>query len=1089
MLKHELIRASAGTGKTYQLTSRYLRLLRMGERPEEILAATFTRKAAGEIQNRILLRLAEGVTQPKKLAELRVALKDNTLTRAECLALLVDAAQNVHRLRVGTLDSFFIQLGQIFSLELGLPPGWNIAEEHVDRRLQDQAVEGLLAGERATDLLTLVHALTQGETTRSLDREVRDKVKSLYGVYRETDAKAWHRVPRGRPLGAGKLAAAIDLLRSVPLPENKHWTNSRAKDVGAAEQENWEAFISRGIAGKVAAGADLYYRKPIEPPVLAAYQPLVDHARAVLLNRLAVQTEATWRLLDKYHGYYERLKRQQRLLRFDDVTFQLATAENPMGAADAAFRLDAPMRHLLLDEFQDTSLLQWKVVQPYVHQITHGKKGQSFFCVGDAKQAIYGWRGGVAEVFDVAAREMAGGDELTLSDSWRSVPVILDVVNQIFTHLHEHPNLGDLTEAVTYWQTKFQPHRSAGPIEQCGGYACLQAARVARADERDDQKVITLRYAAEQVQRWQREAPGRQIGVLVRRNEAVRRLIYELRELEIEASEEGGSSLDDSAAVRIILSLVHLADHPADRIARFHLATSPLASWLNWFETHGTGAGERLAAEELAGPAGNAIVRRSGRAVRKKLMQGGYGPTLNEWAQQLALSCSPRELRRLEKLIGLAYQYDTHATSRPDDFLHYVETQKVHDPVAADVRVMTVHQAKGLEFDIVVLADLEVDLVGQRDNLVVGRPTPTEPIDHVCRRCNAQIRQLLPAPWQRRFQETDQQSVAESLCVLYVAVTRAAHVLQMIVEPSKDTEKSLHKKLSGLLRAALTDRQRLEPEQIAYEHGDRHWGKRPLPPFSQPGGSLPLPSYSKKEAEVVCPLKVRLAPATGSPGRGLERVSPSELEGTELEGTGGGKVVRWIGSRRSTDGGNASQARATALERGTLLHAWFEQIHWLEEGLPDEARLRQVAATVRGGRGGDEAWQPWVREFRQMCAHPRIAACLRRDAYEDAAALTSDTNLVVENERPFAIRDGDRLLTGNIDRLVTRYQAGQPIAAEILDYKTDAISTRAKLAEKIEFYKPQLESYRRAVCRMYRLPDRQVTAKLVFVATGDVETV
>jgi ATP-dependent exoDNAse (exonuclease V) beta subunit len=116
-----------------------------------------------------------------------------------------------------------------------------------------------------------------------------------------------------------------------------------------------------------------------------------------------------------------------------------------------------------------------------------------------------------------------------------------------------------------------------------------------------------------------------------------------------------------------------------------------------------------------------------------------------------------------------------------------------------------------------VLTDLEDKLVGQRDDLVVGRPSPTEPIDRVCRYCGQEVQQLLPASWRRLFREADDQDVAESLCVLYVAATRAIHALHIIVAPSAENEKSLHKTYGGLLRAALTDGNRLAPEQVAYQ--------------------------------------------------------------------------------------------------------------------------------------------------------------------------------------------------------------------------------------------------------------------------------
>ena len=79
---------------------------------------------------------------------------------------------------------------------------------------------------------------------------------------------------------------------------------------------------------------------------------------------------------------------------------------------EVLYRLDSHLSHMLLDEFQDTSLLQWQVLRPFAHRVVDGGQSQnaacSFFCVGDVKQAIYGWRGGVAEIFEAIDRELGG---------------------------------------------------------------------------------------------------------------------------------------------------------------------------------------------------------------------------------------------------------------------------------------------------------------------------------------------------------------------------------------------------------------------------------------------------------------------------------------------------------------------------------------------------------------------------------------------------------------------------------------------------------------------------------------------------------
>src|SRR5262245_45086819 len=113
-----VIRASAGSGKTHQLTNRYLALLAAGVEPDAILATTFTRKAAGEILNRVLERLAKAAGDGATAKTLAVQIRTPKLQRRDCVALLRLLLRNLHRVRIGTLDSFYIGLAGSFSLEL-----------------------------------------------------------------------------------------------------------------------------------------------------------------------------------------------------------------------------------------------------------------------------------------------------------------------------------------------------------------------------------------------------------------------------------------------------------------------------------------------------------------------------------------------------------------------------------------------------------------------------------------------------------------------------------------------------------------------------------------------------------------------------------------------------------------------------------------------------------------------------------------------------------------------------------------------------------------------------------------------------------
>jgi ATP-dependent exoDNAse (exonuclease V) beta subunit len=322
------------------------------------------------------------------------------------------------------------------------------------------------------------------------------------------------------------------------------------------------------------------------------------------------------------------------------------------------------------------------------------------------------------------------------------------------------------------------------------------------------------------------------------------------------------------------------------------------------------------------------------------------------------------------------------------------------------------------------------------------------------------VRRFLPPRLVALFGDDRRRTVAESLCVLYVAMTRAAHCLHMIVAPPKANEKNLPKTYAGLLRATLGNGL-ASTAGVVYERGDEHWFER-----------LERPAASAVPLAEEPPIAIRLAPPLPSRERGLERTSPSALEG-------GHKVS----AARLLEA--ASEA---AFEHGTLVHAWMEQLKWLDDGLPDDAALLAVAARAALSLAGDRSQlTSRLATFRQQLAAPQIAAALCRAAY-DKFASHGELQLEVHTERNFAVRIGDELLSGSIDRLVLVRCAGAVIAAEVLDYKTDTIAAGDKqaLADKVEFYRPQIEAYRQAVAKLFRLEPRAISARLVFLQTGKV---
>src|SRR5262249_10954561 len=159
---------------------------------------------------------------------------------------------------------------------------------------------------------------------------------------------------------------------------------------------------------------------------------------------------ATRDLLVRFAEHYQGLQLDERALRFSDITLRLADGTTRVELERLAFRLDGGVRHVLLDEFQDTSPAQWRGLRPLAETVTKRADG-SFFCVGDAKQAIYGWRGGVAEIFDSLDGQLKGLQSESLVESHRSAQPVIDAVNGVFQNLARHPNLENVGEPVRQW--------------------------------------------------------------------------------------------------------------------------------------------------------------------------------------------------------------------------------------------------------------------------------------------------------------------------------------------------------------------------------------------------------------------------------------------------------------------------------------------------------------------------------------------------------------------------------------------------------------------------------------------------------------
>lgn len=1065
-LPNQIIRASAGTGKTFALSNRYLKLLVSGVDCHSILATTFSRKGAGEILDRIIHRLSDAALNDDAAAELAGQL-ETELYREKAAKILQQLLGNLHRLEVSTLDSFFNRVAKAFSLEIGLPPTWEIVDEQKIAQLEDESIQAVLQDET---VLSLLHMLSKGEASRRVASMIRDTVRNVYLIYRESGPEAWDKLdPQGRPFNDDELLSLTQEMQAI-VPKTKQLAKHWLALLETIDDSNWNAFVKLKSFQNFLAGNLKYGRTKLTPDILGVFNRLLPHCQAIISQQLIHANQSTRDLLQPFGELLEQSKDATGSLRFDDVTERLQAFVKMWDTDHFSFRLDNQIQHLLLDEFQDTSPAQWNVIEPFARKVVaDSNSDRSFFCVGDMKQAIFGWRGGVAEIFDVVDDTLPNLEPLTFAKSYRSSPAVIRLVNQVFENIKNY-SCGDsmIDEAVHGWGEWFSKHSTAR--ENLKGHVTLEMAPdcdpKARSieDRKDRLRNLNLVDATvKRVRQLARELPeDKTIGVLVRRNKEVTELIAKLREKGVQASEEGGSALTDSVSVELILSAMQLADHPGDGLARFHVSHSPLAFDFG------------LQPENDANAKANQSAARTGAAnLRKRLIDEGYGPVVESLARKLLPQATKRETLRLQQLVRAAYDRSADPVEelRPNRFVEFIrEEVKVSGQNSARVRVMTIHRSKGLEFDVVVLPYQlsSRGWSGLTPTVVVGRDSPTAPIDIATRYVGADKRALLPSHFQKLFEDDRQQNVREAMCVLYVMLTRAKHSVHIIVSHGAKAD---HKSPAGILMATLADGKR--EEGVLYSEGDADWFA------GEPAKITTDDPYNLQQFYL--PDQIRLQPATVDrelrSKRGLPKVLPSLVsEGDHVD------LKQVFESWSNFD----------SLLRGRILHGCFEQLIWADEGMPRAEALQRHLQTVAPSV---QDFQPFLDDFYRLLEQPKVKTLFSRRGYlTNYLALLVDDSAIGTNrvevctERRFAVSTTTGLLQGVIDRLVLIYRDDLLIAADIVDLKTDRFDS-SQLHDRISRYRPQLQAYRTAAAKFLGLPIDQVSTRLVFVESGQIVNV
>lgn len=939
-----IVQAPAGSGKTALLVQRYLKLLQTVEQPEEIVAITFTKKAAAEMRSRVIDKI-----EPDLAARLRIQTID-----ALCASLTA---------QMPVLARF------------GAQPG--IAEDPAE--LYREAAGRTLAAITPPVARLLAH----------LDNNVAQAVGLLAGMLERRDQ--WLRQTGETPSRAELEAALVE---------------ERTRLLGRARALYPEA--TPELADAVLTKKDEWRKRPAAPPELVAIAGLQEALAALRRMPPPAYTDAQWQALDAILALLKPAVAQLVALFGErgEVDFTqiahgalqaLGTESEP---TDLLLSLDVRVRHLLVDEFQDTSNSQWELLE----RLTAGWQqddGRTLFVVGDPMQSIYRFRDAQVGLFLQARRTGLPGvklEPLRLSTNFRSQAGIVEWVNRVFP---------DVLPAAEDEASGAVPYSASVAFKGAGG----GAPTVETFADRDAE----ARRLVELVQQGQ--GRGR-IAILVRNRSHLDAVVPALKKAGIRFRAVEIEQLGERQVVQDLYALTRALTHPADRIAWLAILRAPwcglsLDQLCTFFEGR-TGATiwelmqEQPELARIREVLAAALADRMRGSLRDRV-EGVWlalgGPACVEDVTDL--EDAEIFLDELERLEDAGEIEDFSALGNSLGKLFALPDV---DAGPDAVEIMTIHKAKGLEFDTVIVPGLDRGPRSGAKPLFAWRSLPGSrlllaPIDET----GGEREPLYQYVRQLEAEAED----IEAGRLLYVAATRAESRLHLLaclnINEDGVVKMPARRSLLGIAWPALADRVKLPAQPAA----------------AQPAGGVQPPAAGLRRlaAGFILPAAPDAAPwSPGAQARAEVRIEFS-----------------WAGE--------------TARHVGIVVHRWLQRI--AEEGCLgwDASRVQRLRPAVLGQLASAGVSAP----EREAAAEDVLAAL--RNAVTDARGRWL-LGPHAEARSEYRIRTRNRSYV--VDRLI-RDREG---VLWVVDYKTsrhEGADLDAFLDREQQRYAAQLDAYAAAL--------------------------
>ncbi|GAA9700470.1 RecB-like helicase [Helicobacter pylori] len=728
------LKASAGSGKTFALSVRFLALLFKGANPSEILTLTFTKKATAEMKERILdyLKILQKENLENEKEKSQNILKELEEKYHLDPDLVRNSAPKIYQrflnaeIRISTIDAFFQSILRKFCWFVGLSANFEVNEDTEVH--QQQLNEGFLSALNSEQLEELSVFITQclsydNYTSDSILKRLRFLKNKLYLFDPNKKEPAFDE------------KGFLEKLRSLNQQiQNIETASDKAKT--AIKCDDFRGFLNSSLTWLKKKSEYRDFKKlKDEIPTLESECEEIEND---LKRYYEARETALFKKFPKFIQLYDNATSKIQALDFDaikDKVHALLNGYEELPAEFFYFRLDSKIAHILIDEFQDTSLNDYKILAPFIDEIKAGigqaKWQRSVFFVGDVKQSIYAFRGSFSSLFESVAKDFYHDN---LQFNHRSSPLIINYVNTIFKKAYQNSPTAYLEQKYP----KTSPNKHA-----TDGYVKVSLV----ADERE---LLLEQILQEAKNLLEHRIEPKDITILCATNDDALEIKNYLQEnlSAIRPSTESSANLSQFVESKIIKNAL-----------KYALAEEPYKP----FYKHSV--------LKLAGYLHDDAIALAGFNPKKESVAGFVWKVMElfELYGECAQIC-------LELAVGC---------EDADGFLEKLEAKKIASFNLKGAQIMTIHKSKGMQFPYVIVCERLGKPKSNNSNQFLEEYNGTELLRLYYRMKN---REVVDKDYARVLDKEEAAKDHEEINVYYVAFTRAELGL-IVVAKDKDQKK------------------------------------------------------------------------------------------------------------------------------------------------------------------------------------------------------------------------------------------------------------------------------------------------------------